>query len=286
MSTRTSRLRPEQRKRLRRVLRWGLSVVIGAEVLVIALAATPASAVVIVCSIPCPVYDSQVDRKMWDIWRRITQDINLQQLGTIPNVGMNGLLSDIERDQDRIFERERQHSRDLSDDWSANLAAVTETPTDKLQGISFADASPGDALGRIVPGAVPWENYYEEYITSADTALSTLRTSLDALYEHNQQIEDDAALTRIASLAGGIGGSGGTGGKGLLAMDELEVQSSLEVARQLQALRAQYAISTGIYAVAESHRLGAEARTQAEDTEANCRILASAIGGPLGAVFC
>ncbi len=54
------------------------------------------------------------------------------------------------------------------------------------------------------------------------------------------------------------------------------------MARQLHALRAQQALSTNLYAVAESHRIGAEARTSAKDAELDCSVLAVAIGGAVG----
>ena len=274
MSTPSPRLHPAQRTRLRKLVRALAIGIISVELVVIALATVPAHAAYSVCTIPCPVSDTTVRRNVKDIWKEVQTRINVK-LGRT-----NRLLQEIEDDQTENVEYARQHARELDSDWDSDLAAVTQTPSEKLQGIAFRDANPGAVLQGIIPGAEPWGDYYDEYLTSADTALVTLRTSLDALYEHNQRIEDASALDRIARLAGSIGDDG----KGGLAMDELEVQSSLEVARQLQALRAQHALRATIYAVAESHKVGVSARSQAEAHEADCRKLATALAGMAGSL--
>ena len=277
MSKSASRLQPAQRARLRKLVRALAIGIIGVELAVIALATVPAHAAYFVCTIPCPVSDTAVRKNVQDIWKEVQVKMNVKLITT------NNHLREIEADQTENFEYARQHARELNNDWDSDLVAVTQTPSEKLQGITFRNANPGATLQGIIPGAEPWGDYYDEYLTSADTALVTLRTSLDALYEHNQRIEDASALDRIAGLAGGIGDAGKSG-KGFLAMDELEVQSSLEVARQLQALRAQHALRATIYAVAESHKVGVEARSQAEAQEADCRKLASALAGMVGSL--
>ena len=277
MSTPSSRLHPAQRARLRKLVRALAIGIIGVELVVIALATVPAQAAYWVCTIPCFVSDSAVRSNVKDAWEEIATKLNIKLITT------NDYLQEIEYDQTENFEYARQHARELNDDWDSDLDAVTETPSKKLKGITFRDANPGATLQGIIPGAEPWGSYYDEYLTSADTALVTLATSLDALYEHNQRIEDASALDRIAGLAGGIGDAGKSG-KGFLAMDELEIQSSLEVARQLQALRAQHALRATIYAVAESHKVGVDARSQAEAQEANCRKLAAALASMAGSL--
>ena len=277
MSTPSPRLHPAQRARLRKLVRALAIGIIGVELGVIALATVPAQAAYWVCTIPCFVSDSSVRSNTKKIWQDIQFKMNTK-LGFT-----NRLLQDIEIDQTENFEYARQHSKNLNSDWDSELTAVTKTPSNKLRGVTFRDANPGATLQGVIPGAEPWNNYYEEYLASADTALVTLRTSLDALHEHNRRIEDGSALDRIASLAGSIGDDG-KAGKGLLAMDELEVQSSLEVARQLQALRAQHALRATIYAVAESHRVGVEARSQAEAYESDCRKVATALAGMAGSL--
>ena len=187
----------------------------------------------------------------------------------------NDHLTQISLDTDRIRKYEKQHSVTLNDDWNSKIGDVTKTPTEKLQGVSFQKASPGNALEVVIPGAVQWENYYDEYLASSDTVLTTLRSSLDVLYEHNQQIEDATALDRIANLASGTNSR--------LAMGELKVQSNLEIARQLHALRSQQALETSLYAVTESHRIGTEARSVAEDRYADCRKMSALMTGPLDA---
>lgn len=279
MSSATPQLRPDQRRRLRRLLSWGFSAVIGLEVVVIALAFTPASkAGFFICTTPCPVYDSALDALMGEVRDQIQNEIN-DELGEAQST-----LSVIRTEQDLIRQRDVQHSRAHGNEWEPNLAPVTSTPSSRLQGVSFTADSPGELLAAIIPGAVPWDNYYVEHRTSADTALVTLRTSLDALYEHNQDIAQESDLTALAELADEVG-EDGSDGLGYLAMDKLEIQSSLEVARQLHALRAQYAISSNIYAVAESHKTATEARSYAEDRESNCRVFGAAAAGPGGSII-
>lgn len=270
-----SSLQPAERARLRRVVRWGSRAIIGLEILALSVVALPAAAYVI------PVVDAKLLEEITTkLLPKIILNINSIQLGTWPGVGMNWHLDKIQYEQKDIRVREDQHTRQLKDTWESDIDDVTKTPTEKLQGISFQDANASATLRALVPGYEPWGDYYDEYLASADTTLVTLQTSLDALYAHNQQIQSEAALDRIAELANGIGS--GSSPKGLLAMDELEVQSSLEVARQLHALRSQHALRATIYATAESHKLGVEARSRAEDEQAGCRTVASALAGMVG----
>ncbi|MEM1057590.1 MAG: hypothetical protein AAGI52_18890 [Bacteroidota bacterium] len=186
----------------------------------------------------------------------------------------NDLLRDIRDSNDDILGREDQHSQQLSGGaWDPALADVTSGPMGSLHpDFSIADASAASNLEAIIPmDARPWTNYHQEYSTSAQGALATLQTSLTVLNEHYQQIEDDSRLSDIASAA--------SSEESRLAMGELQVQSSLEVARQLHALRAQQALATNLYAIAESHRIGADARTRAKDRETNCEILSNALAG-------
>ena len=276
MSTPTRRpLDPAQRLRLRRLTRWTLGAVIAVEMVVIGLAVTPAAdAILIPCTVPCPVKDSYLKTLVKNVKNSIKDDVNDEIKDA------NSTLEKIKKDQTQIRKRADQHSRELNDDWDVDLAAVTSDPASKLMGISYVEEGGGGKLATLMPSK-PWVNYHSEYRASADTTLSTLRSSLDALHAHNVQIEKSSALDRIATLAGEIG-DGGTDGKGHLAMDELEVQSSLEVARQLHALRSQYAIATGIYAVAEHHKTAVERRSMGEDEQTNCMIMASALGGMIG----
>lgn len=199
------------------------------------------------------------------------------KLGTIRSHLQNIRQSNnrIEGDTDRLRQLSEQHSAKLGGSWDPAMAAVTATPTAELfPDLSFADANASANLQTLIPGARPWDNYHREYAASAEATLTTLRTSLDALNKHYEQIEDDSRLQDLASAA--------SSADSYLAMDELQVQSQLEVARQLHALRAQQALSTNLYAVAESHRIGAEARTKAKDAELDCSVLAQALGGAVG----
>ena len=253
-----------QRRRLRKVVRFGLTSIVGLEVLVLTLVfAVPRADALL------PVFDVGVQGQMIGV---------LAQLG-MTNTWLtraNTKLDQIEADTDAIRKREDQHSQPLGDDWEADLEDVTKTPTEKLQGISFAASStPGSDLKLIMPGAKPWVDYHAEYLTSADTVLSTLRSSLDVLHEHNKQIEDETALQRIADLASSTDSR--------LAMGALKVQSNLEIARGLHALRSQHALETSLYAVTESHRIGSEARSISEDDATNCKIASALFAGPLDA---
>ena len=259
----SSTLTPKQRRRLHLVVKAGLIGVVSLELLVLTLG-------VIVPSVRAgvPVIDIQVG---------IYTSLIKSALGTTNSKiqTANDHLAQIRTDTDRIRQYEAQHSAVLGNDWESKLDDVTKTPTEKLRGVSFQKANPGDVMMAVVPGAVQWGDYHEEYLASSDTVLTTLRSSLDVLYEHNQQIEDATALDRIANLASGTDSR--------LAMGELKVQSNLEIARQLHALRSQQALETSLYAVTESHRIGTEARSIAEDKYADCRKMSALMTGPLDA---
>ena len=265
-----STLTPGQRRRLHRIVKAGLIGVVSLELLVLTLG-------VIVPSVRAgvPVIDLQVG-----LWTGMISSALGTTNGKIQTA--NDHLEQISLDTDRIRKYEKQHSVTLNDDWDSKLDDVTKTPTEKLQGISFQKANPGSAMMTVVPGAVQWVDYYEEYLASSDTVLTTLRSSLDVLYEHNQQIEDASALDRIANLASGTNSR--------LAMGELKVQSNLEIARQLHALRSQQALETSLYAVTESHRIGTEARSVAEDKYADCRktsaLMTGALDAAIGSFIC
>ena len=284
MSTPSPRLHPAQRARLRKLVRALAIGIIGVELVVIALATVPAQAAYWVCTIPCFVADSAVRKNVRKTWRNLT-------LGTNPKViQMNRHLEAIEREQTGIHTIDKQHDRKLGSSWSSNLAAVTAAPSNEIKGASFQDGTARSMLTALTPGAEPWGDYYTDYLASADTTLSTLRSSLDALNKHNEQIQQASALDRIARLASEVGTGDQNSRNGMMAMDELEVQSALEVARQLHAYRAQKAIQTNIYAVARIHEVGVEARRVAENEQAACRTMASAIGGmgggTIGALSC
>ena len=247
------------------MVKAGLIGIVSIELLVLSLGVIAPSV-----QAGVPVIDLQVG--MWTSMIRSALGTTNSELKKA-----NDHLTQISLDTDRIREYEKQHSVTLNDDWNSKLEDVTKTPTEKLQGVSFQKASPGNALRDLVPGAVQWENYYEEYLASSDTVLTTLRSSLDVLYAHNQQIEDASALDRIANLASGTNSR--------LAMGELKVQSNLEVARQLHALRSQQALETSLYAVTESHRIGTEARSVAEDKYSDCRKASALMTGPFDAAI-
>lgn len=259
-------LEPKQRQRLRRVVRYSLVSLISVEVLFAALVfAAPR-----VSASGVPVFDTLLTTTTGQVYGALVATNTI--LGQI-----NSLLEEIRDDTEEIRQIADEQSQPLSDSWTANLAAVTTTPMESMQGISFAADAPGSALADIVPGAVPWESFHDEYIRSADTVLVTLRSSLDVLHTHNEEIENEEALNRIASLADSQ--------ESQLALGALKVQSNLEIARQLHALRSQHALETSLYAVTESHRIGAQARSIAEDEEANCNRAAGMIGGPTDALI-
>ena len=261
---RSTSLTPAQRRRFRKVVRSGLVGLVGLEVLVIALVV----AVPRVDATGWPVIDAAVLAATKAVTRALGTTNN--KLGDA-----NRELNRIRQETGKIRVHADRNAERLNNQWQPNLDAVTKTPTEKLKGISFANSNPGNALKAVVPGATQWGDYYAEYSASADTVLSTLRSSLDVLYAHNQQIQDDTALERIAELA--------KDETSRLAMGELKVQSNLEVARQLHALRAQQALETSLYAVTESHRIGTEARSVAEDKYADCRKMSALMTGPLDA---
>ena len=276
MATPSSRLHPAQRARLRKLVRALAIGVIGVELVVIALATVPAHAAYWVCTIPCFVSDTAVRKNVRKTWQKLA-------FGTNPKLSQaNRRLQSIQREQTGVHTIEKQHDRKLGHAWSSDLDAVTKTPSSELKGASFQDSNTRSMLKTLMPGAEPWGDYYAEYLASADTTLVTLRTSLDALYKHNEQIQTASALDRIARLASEVGDGGSSSRKGMMAMDELEIQSTLEVARQLHAYRAQKAIQTNIYAVSRIHTVGVDARSRAEDEQAACRTMASAMGGMAG----
>ncbi len=268
-----SRLTPEERARFRRVVRIVLRTVITVQVFALVLLSVPEArswgAVAVVKSVLQPGI-AAINTRL------ATANGHLQAIRTSNDR--------IEDNTDRTKELAEQHSKKYGGGaWDPALAAVTSTPTGELDPqLSFATADAAANLSVLVPGAVPWKNYHQEYAASADAAILTLRSSLTALNKHYEQIEDDSRLQELASQAHSA--------DSYLAMDELQVQSSLEVARQLHALRAQQALSTNLYAVAESHRIGSEARTKSQDSKLNCSVLAVSVGGSVGvlleAVFC
>ena len=262
-----SPLRPEERRRVRRIVRWALMAVVGIEALTLTVAAVPEAEAFTV------YVTNMFEATMRLDWINSKLGITNNHLQAIRQSN-----SRIESHTDRVRELAEQHSTDLGGSaWDPELAAVTSTPSGELYAdLSFAQSDAATNLEALIPGAVPWKNYHQEYAASADATLLTLRSSLAALNKHYEQIEDDSRLRDLARQAHSA--------NSYLAMDELQVQSQLEVARQLHALRAQQALSTNLYAVAESHRIGAEARTKAKDAELDCSVLAAALGGAAGVV--
>ena len=261
-----SRLSPTERARLRKLVRTALKAVVAVQAVALFVLVVPAA-------------------KSWPV--TVTNFFQIQGAGLNGNTlsaianRVRGVETELEtgaikQNSDRLLELAEQHSVRLGGGaWDPELAPVTTDPSAELYAdLSFAQADAVTNLEALVPGAIPWMNYHQEYAASADATLLTLRSSLAALNKHYEQIEDDSRLREIAERAHSA--------ESYLAMDELQVQSSLEVARQLHALRAQQALSTNLYAVAESHRIGAEARTKAKDAELDCSVLAVAIGGAAG----
>lgn len=252
--------------RLRRIVRGGLVVMVSVELLVLAIAFIPEV-------------------------RAFTVVVANMAEASIPLNQINGKLTMTNRHLAEI-DRNTQRSRDLADRhsqglgggaWQNEMDKVTSVPAGLLDP-QFSHAQPNASanLMAVMPGATPWRNYHAEYKASADATLSTLRTSLDAMNKHYEEIQDGSRLQELADQANSA--------DSYLAMDELQVQASLEVARQLHGLRAQQALSTNLYAVAESHVIGSEARTNAKDSQANCKILGAVFGGVVqpvvNAAFC
>lgn len=257
-----TRLSSLQRARLRKVLRSTLICIVALEVLVLAAGVIVPSvrAGVPVIDLTVGMFTSMIDGSV----KRVNSELDTA----------NGHLQNIRTETTGIHTLAKRHSQQLSSGkWEHELDDVTKTPTQELRGISFASPNPGDALKDIVPGAVDWNDYYTEYLASADTVLSTLRSSMDVLYAHNQQIEDATRLDDIARMA--------SNERSRLAMGELKVQSNLEVARQLHALRSQQALETSLFAITESHVIGSEARSVAEDKRASCSTLSALLIGAL-----
>ena len=252
-----ARLRPEERARLRRIVRAVLVGVVAIEALVLMVAAVP---------------EARAFAELAFVTNFIEVVTPLELIdGKL--VDANRHLAEIDRNTARSRDLADRHSQPLGGSaWDPAMAAVTSGPMGALRGgLSISDGGASAQLEKLVPGAVPWRNYHAEYAESADSTLATLRSSLDALNQHYKQIEDGSRLQDLATQAHSA--------DSYLAMGELQVQSQLEVARQLHALRAQQALSTNLYAVAESHRIGAEARTNAKDKQANCNILAQVLSG-------
>lgn len=190
---------------------------------------------------------------------------------------LNDLLSRA-RDNDRVLSNPGQAQvapSDLRDvtDTPLRLARMTSTNGTET-GISFADANPDAALQRVIPGAVRWRNYTQERRASTDMVLLTLRGGVRSLHDFNRTIQDDRRLMAISRASRG-------GNVSDHALQQLQIESSLEVARQLQALRAQQALQTSLYAVTESHKVGLEGRQFAQDNGTDCDVIAGILGGIL-----
>lgn len=250
--------------RLRKMLRVTLIGVVALEVLVLAAGVIVPSvrAGVPVIDLTVGMFTGMIDGSVKSANRKLDT--------------ANDRLRVIERETNGIHTLAKRHSQQLSGGkWEHKLDDVTKTPTEKLKGISFASPNPGNVLKGIVPGAEPWGDYHTEYLASADNVLSTLQSSMDVLYAHNQQIEDASRLDDIARMA--------SNERSRLAMGELKVQSNLELARQLHALRSQQALETSLFAITESHVIGSEARSVAEAEYADCRKMSALMTGPLDA---
>ena len=145
----------------------------------------------------------------------------------------------------------------------------------RIHHLGYTSYQSVQAMQDLMPGVKAWDNYQEDYLASADGALTTMRASMDALNQfHQHMAQDDRRFTRLLDRANGLNSE--------LAVGQIQVESNLEVARQLQALRAQQALQTNIYAVTESHRVSSDARSMAKAKRNNCQMLAMFGGGLLG----
>lgn len=138
-----------------------------------------------------------------------------------------------------------------------------------ITSITLSDTNAVRKLREAVPGAYRWTNYTSERLQSSEMALMTLRGGVQALTEFNKDIEDGRRLEDISRSA--------RNAKSDRALQQLQIQAQVEVARQLHALRAQQALQTNLYAVTESHRVGLDARQFAQDNAADCGVLGSAL---------
>ena len=205
-------------------------------------------------------------------------------------------VRDVEAVSKEIRDYEKQHSKKVRGAVNSFSAAqVSRTPIENAFNANRPTIPLGGALSqpighlgytrpgavadmaRVMPGAVSWDNYHSDYIRSADATLMSLRSSVAALQGFHQTMEqDDQRMSQLLSQT--------RGSDSRLAVAQLQVEGQMELARQIQALRAQQALQTNIYAVTESHRVGSEARSIAKDRKSACQIMAMLSGGIAGGV--
>jgi hypothetical protein len=267
---------PAERARLRRLVRRGVAAVVAVQAVAFVLLVSPQARA------QFAVIDAAVVAAINAMNGSVTGSVNGVN-GSV-NSGFstaNARLSTMDQNIARMRQLADQHSVASTRTFRDSIAAVTSRPTGRLTStrgaISYASPGAGAELGRLVPGAVPWQNFNRDYTASANAAILTLRGGMNALHEFNRSIENAERLNSLATAA--------RGSNSYLELDQLQVETQLEVARQLQALRAQQALSTNLYAVTESHRIGSEARQRAQDNHSGCSILSEIIGGLPGAAI-
>ncbi len=264
---------PAERIRLRRLVRGVLIGVVVVQSIALTLVLVPSA------NAQFAVIDAAVVQGVARL------DLNIGRLFATANSRLQTANTRLQQ----ILRLQQDNDRVLSGGGQAQVASsdvgdVTETPlrlshmtsqNGSETGISFADANPDAALARVIPGAVRWTNYTQQRRASTDMVLLSLRGGMRSLHDFNRTIQDDTRLMAIsrASQRNSLSDH---------ALQQLQIESSLEVARQLQALRAQQALQTSLYAVTESHKVGLEGRQFAQDTGTDCEVIAGILGGVLG----
>ena len=278
-------LTPKQRTRVRKLVRRSLVGVVVLQVLVLGFITTPkASALFGIGDI---VFDPSVfGRAVMEYAKSRARNILLDQTKAITgdiydlaeqnNVKLNALGGNANR-----FNADDVSARVVEDAFNRHqITGGGENPVNNRQRIhhlGYTSSESVRAMEDLMPGVKAWENYQEDYLASADGALTTMRASMDALNQfHQHMIQDDQRFTALLNKANGLNSQ--------LAVSQIQVESNLEVARQLQALRAQQALQTNIYAVTESHRVSADARSMAKAKRNNCQMLAMFGGGLMGGI--
>ena len=205
-------------------------------------------------------------------------------------------VQDVEAINDDIRAYEEQHSQATGAVNTFSVAEVSQTPVQNAfnahrptpQGgllgqqqqtghLGYTDQQAVQNMATIMPGALPWTNYHAEYVRSGDATVMSLRAAVAALHEFNQNMQQDQQ--RMNDLL-----SEARGSDSRLAVGQLQVEGQMELARQIQALRAQQALQTNIYAITESHNVGSDLRNVARDKQTSCQIMAMLGGGIVGGI--
>ena len=151
------------------------------------------------------------------------------------------------------------------------------TAATRAQPLNYFGDDPAGALARIAPGATAWENRHADMVRADDAALMTLRAGMASLKSfHENMQEDDARFRDLMQQA--------RDEPSRLAVAQLQVEANMEVARQLQALRAQQALQSNLDIVTATREISEAARNNAHVAKGNCEMMTQMIGDGLGGI--